>query len=810
MVMKELFDRLTGNKRLIPHPYQEKVAECLLRRNNIVLCAPTGAGKTWAALLPFLLAKRMNAAFADRLIYVLPLRTLASTIYKETSKACMNVFKVKNLPENRTGEEDELVMTIQTGEQKDDPFFEGDLIFTTVDQCLSSYINMPVSLPGRIGNINAGALLGSLVIFDELHLLDPDRSMKTAVEMLRRLKPFSQFIVMTATLSGKSLSGLGDLLDAEVIQLKKDEVLSLPSHKDKKRTYRWVNKPLNIEDIVEQHNSKRSIVIVNTVARAQQIFMELHERLKDSGTAIFLLHSRFYSEDRKKTEEVLGEWFGKNASRTNVILVTTQVVEAGIDISADNLHTEIAPLNSIIQRAGRCARYEGERGIGTVWIYELESDDKGRPKLGPYRDREQAILVDKTRVVLEKLNPHGEIIDFTMELSMIDEVHAEKESSFINTYMRDECDLQQGIFKAMDGSNLTAIRDLIRDASSVNLIICDDPHKLRFDREKWPRMLSAPRTSLYRLTPFFEESRDFGETVAWQPTEETNIIDDESSFRYGWEPITCKEQLHKIQWLIVINPKFASYSEGVGLQIGVSGDFKEIQYFDRPLTPRYRISYETYREHIEKVVEQCRFMDRYCQNTLKRVASFYGVSPEHIKNLTEITCTLHDVGKLSIKWQNAVRKWQQYKNSQKITDEPLAHSDYNPETDFAEKAKFPKQPAHASEGAYAVAVWLRSCFGDNAIAVWTAIARHHGAFTETLADFGLIDDVEKWVAKTLPASFGEIKLTNKPDRIVQNTFKDDLLNFTKNSEDAKLWPLYVFLVRRLRLADQKSQKGGKT
>ena len=382
--MKCLFDRLTGEKGFNPYPYQEKVAGHLLEGKNVFLCAPTGAGKTWAALLPYIWARKQGISFVDRLIYVLPLRTLATTLYAETVNCCKRISAVKNLPDERTNLEDEIVITIQTGEQKNDPFFEGDIIFTTIDQYLSSYLNCPVSLPPkRLGNINAGALLGSLIVFDEFHLLEPDKAMQTAIEMLERLKPFSQFVIMTATLTTRSHELLQGILGGETIRLTGDEVLALPSHKEKQRIYRWIKRPLTADDILNQHNGKRSIVILNTVTRAQNIFKELKRRLKDSNTKLLLLHSRFYSEDRKETEDDLKVWFGKDAEKSDVILVTTQVVEAGIDISADNLHTELAPLNSIVQRAGRCARYEGEHGIGTVWIYELGTNKKGEPDLGP-------------------------------------------------------------------------------------------------------------------------------------------------------------------------------------------------------------------------------------------------------------------------------------------------------------------------------------------------------------------------------------------------------------------------------------------
>lgn len=806
-----LFDQLTGCKGFTIYPYQDKVVRQVIDGNNIFLCAPTGAGKTWAALLPYLFARKNGIPFVDRLIYVLPLRTLATMLYDETVTCCNRVFKVRNLPDEHTNLEDEIVITIQTGEQKNDPFFEGDIIFTTIDQCLSSYLNCPVSLPQRVGNINAGALLGSLVVFDEFHLMEMDKAMQTSIEMLERLKPFSQFIIMTATLTTRSHGLLQDILGGETIRLTCDEVLALPSHKEKQRTYRWIKRPLTVDDILNQYNGKRSIVILNTVTRAQNIFSELKDRLKDSETELILLHSRFYSEDRKKTEDVLKEWFGNEAVKTNVILVTTQVVEAGIDISADNLHTELAPLNSIVQRAGRCARYEGERGIGTIWIYELRTNKKGEPDLGPYRDNEQKALVAGTRAVLEQLSDDGAVLDFMAELERLDKVHSNLEAKHLKSYQQNQYDLKTKIHEAMDGRDETAVRKLVRDVASVNVIICHDPYILRFNKDKWPRMLSVPRSSLYSLTPFFEECRDFGEKVAWYPVEDSNIID-ENDISFGWEPITAKEQIAKVSWLIVINPEFASYSPILGLQIGVKGDYEEPRYFDRPVIPRYNIHYETYREHIQRVVEVCQAMDYLYRNAIIKLSANYNMSAGQLEAFVEISCALHDVGKLSVKWQKAVKEWQQYKNPQKLTDEPIAHSDYDPETDFEEKKKFPRQSPHASEGAYAVAAWLRDCFGENAIVVWTAIARHHGAFTESLEGFNLVDGAEKWINKTLISLDKEITLRNRlSDRIIQNSFKDDLLNFSKNNEneDVGLWPLYVFLVRRLRLADQKSQKGGK-
>ncbi|MGO4119063.1 DEAD/DEAH box helicase, partial [Rhizobium ruizarguesonis] len=65
----ELFGAKAASSPIEPYPYQKKVAELLMQSRNLVLTAPTGAGKTWAALSPFLYARKQKRDFADRVIY---------------------------------------------------------------------------------------------------------------------------------------------------------------------------------------------------------------------------------------------------------------------------------------------------------------------------------------------------------------------------------------------------------------------------------------------------------------------------------------------------------------------------------------------------------------------------------------------------------------------------------------------------------------------------------------------------------------------------------------------------------------------
>ncbi len=132
-----------------PREFQNHVANLLLvEKRNVILQAPTGSGKTHAAMLPFLNALEHKRDFPRKCIYSVPMRVLANqfvTIYKEAVK--------------RAGRDDRIPVNIQTGERPDDPELRSNLIFATIDQTLSSFLISPYSLSRRKANLNAAAVM---------------------------------------------------------------------------------------------------------------------------------------------------------------------------------------------------------------------------------------------------------------------------------------------------------------------------------------------------------------------------------------------------------------------------------------------------------------------------------------------------------------------------------------------------------------------------------------------------------------------------------------------------------------------------
>lgn len=143
----------------------------------------------------------------------------------------------------------------------------------------------------------------------------------------------------------------------------------------------YENGRINMDyELLEQIKQKKTLIVVNQVQRAQKIYGELKTLLDLDDSKIVLLHSRFTNLDRKENEERAISLLPHKCNGqlvipdTSGVVVSTQVLEAGIDFSAELLLTELAPADSLIQRAGRCARYEGEKGEMIVFPVE---DEKG-------------------------------------------------------------------------------------------------------------------------------------------------------------------------------------------------------------------------------------------------------------------------------------------------------------------------------------------------------------------------------------------------------------------------------------------------
>jgi CRISPR-associated endonuclease/helicase Cas3 len=807
----EFFKQLTGHP---PLPYQARIADALLQGRSVVLRAPTGAGKTWASLVPFVYGRVEGKAIADRLIYALPMRTLAAGLHMATRDALLERNLLRSPGDcwsPRTFD-----TRLQTGNDPQDPRFESDIVFATIDQVLSSYLLHPLGLTPRLDNLNAGVLPGSLLVWDEIHLLEPRRALGTLIEMADRLKRLAQFVFMTATLSRAAADFLARKAGAEILELARKEIENLPSQIQKERRWFWANKDLASVDIASRHRGGRTIALVNSVARAQGLYQELKRGYagRPGSPLLLLLHARFYPEDRKQVEGKLDCHFGPKAENSNVILITTQAIEAGMDLSCEVLLTEMAPMNALVQRAGRCARYP-HRNTGSVYLYTT-------PSLGPYRPEED-LVKDTAKLLKEELPPEGRLVPHALEQQWVENIHARKETEslaqFDNPYSR-----RQDVNKAMeaDGEDRSCLRQLVRDNTSVRLLIARDPNKIAFHRRfelgrwvAWPRLLSVPYHSLFALKPAFD--RGAPSSVGW--VTQSGKYDDDASEGPGDTRLTFTPMVKPnfaSQWLVALHPEYAHYERELGLLLNIRGEENEAEYDPLPQWDRYSYRSESWIAHAQRVRDLATVAHPQYRTAATKIADACFGSWAHadiVEGLVEIVCLLHDVGKLTVQWQRWAQEWQRYKHKTLAADTwvPLAHTDYEPSDYAAERAlrsRVPRPP-HAVEGAFALtpsifeyAQRLTQKEGDDfsgaGSAILSAIARHHAPRAGSLSRYQLDDTALETIRRVWPTLAGINGYTDEARR-----FEEALVNFRAEG-DLHWWALYVFLVRRLRLADQSS------
>jgi len=379
-----------------PLPFQERFA----RELHPLVHVPTGLGKTAMVVLGWLWRRhaagaKIRDATPRRLVYCLPMRVLVEQT-RDNAEQWVHSLHQKGAIDQRP-----CVHVLMGGEHGGEWEMHPDrdmILVGTQDMLLSRALNRGYAASRSRWPMQFGLLhTDCLWIFDEIQLMGSGLATTAQLEAFRRLLPREgadlaerrhgcRSVWMSATLNARWLGTVdfNEFLPNEP-RLAFDyqsEIASQGIHQKAKKVLedRWkAAKPLSrasaaigdheglAAEIAEKHAERRglTLVVVNTVRRAQ----ELHEaigkhRWDDDAPALLLLHSRFRPPDReRKVRELLDRELNKD-----MICVSTQVVEAGVDVDATTLFTDLAPWASLVQRFGRCNR-KGEVADAQVrWV----------------------------------------------------------------------------------------------------------------------------------------------------------------------------------------------------------------------------------------------------------------------------------------------------------------------------------------------------------------------------------------------------------------------------------------------------------
>jgi CRISPR-associated endonuclease/helicase Cas3 len=332
----------------------------LTQENFYTLHAPTGSGKTLASLSFALHHATKNNK--RRVIFALPL----TNVTEQTSQIYRTILGEEHLIEHHSHMEFEGSSEEAEKRQLATENWNRAFIITTTVQLFESLFSNRTSKARKLHRI-----ADSIIVMDEYQKL-PLHVLKPILSMLRILR--EQFgvtvLFMSATPLALEQSRLLPDVGTPLEILKNNRALFSTLHRV---DFQLIDQPLTHHDVVTKMKDHSNVLcIVNTKKDAQHIFKHLRES-KRNWDNIYHLYTTMCSVHRLQVIEEIKKRQTDPNNTESIAVVSTQLLEAGVDLNFDTVFRMHAPLDSIIQAAGRCNR-EAKQDKGTVYLFDLSEN----------------------------------------------------------------------------------------------------------------------------------------------------------------------------------------------------------------------------------------------------------------------------------------------------------------------------------------------------------------------------------------------------------------------------------------------------
>ena len=386
MAIEQVEAKLAGfqNRYPIDEIRRRISSDCLKRavdpQGIYTLTVPTGGGKTLASLRYALHhAQKHNL---DRIIYIIPYTSIIdqnAQVVREILGEDWVLEHHSNLEPEKQSWQDKLL-----SENWDKP-----IVFTTMVQFLDAWFG-----GGTRGARHIHPMTNSVLIFDEIQTL-PVKCVHLFCNVLNWLTTFgkSTAVLCTATQPLLSESGLQNFPEGKRESIAARGLLRLPEnaeimgkHQDLDKLFADLSRVeirfnekaggWNVDEagafLLEQFQTTQScLFIVNTKKWAQELY-QYCQRQNVPPEALFHLSTNQCAAHRKAIFDTIK---ARLKNKQPVICISTQLIEAGVDISMACVIRALGGLDSIAQAAGRCNRHGEKDGKGQVWVLNLQEQD---------------------------------------------------------------------------------------------------------------------------------------------------------------------------------------------------------------------------------------------------------------------------------------------------------------------------------------------------------------------------------------------------------------------------------------------------
>lgn len=377
----------------------QKQVMALKNNEDIIIMAMTGLGKTATSL--YWSDNVQNTNNSKRIYYILPYTASINALYKNFKEKNISVSMLHSKAQyflNKIIDEDEDIKSLYQIYKKSIKQVNICTIFQLVKAIFSC----------KRFEMLLAQLKNSIFIIDEIHCFDV-RQLCYILEFLAWLKKNLDIniCIMSASIPTCLQQLIQEKLNINTV-IKADTRDLIIRHKLFRRNKNILDDIEKIEEDLKK--GKQVLVCVNSVNLAQQLYRIF------SKYSPKLIHGRFNTRDREKAEQGI---------KNQYLLIGTQSIEVSLDISYDVLYTEIAPLDSLLQRFGRVNRKGEKKLLGEIYIYDDTSNiyDEG--------------IIRRTDLVIDEINKNdNSIVDESKVQYYLDKVYLEIDIKTYNKHKK--------------------------------------------------------------------------------------------------------------------------------------------------------------------------------------------------------------------------------------------------------------------------------------------------------------------------------------------------------------------------------------
>lgn len=373
------------------------------------LTMPTGSGKTLTALNAALrLRNSIDSERRPRIIYSAPFLSIIDQnhdVYSDVLEAA-GIDRDPSVLLRHDHTSAGYAATADDSEETDSTYYSnpdrallltegwnGELVTTTFVQLFETLVT----------NRNADArrfhkLANSIVLIDEVQAV-PTKYWGVIREALLVLTEMLNSYVILLTATNPLLFEPGEEITELTSQSDAVDEVEAPSFEQLDRVaYRFDSEPTSIDSLVSDvvnrtstHAEEDVMVVLNTISSTREVYERVRPEV--GRETVYLSTHVLPRERQRRIDRIV-------ASEEPLLVVTTQLVEAGVDIDIDTIYRDFAPVDSIVQTAGRCNR-ENEQDRGSVRVVRLRDDRENASREYYHQYVYDAVLVDATKSVIE-------------------------------------------------------------------------------------------------------------------------------------------------------------------------------------------------------------------------------------------------------------------------------------------------------------------------------------------------------------------------------------------------------------------------